>query len=702
MESRDSILPLIVSLAVALGVHLFALAGYAVYESAPDSATQRTVEPAPDLTVTDLLASESRTAGEPATLTATIRNVGDIGVDAVTIDLLIDGRTEQSVVVHPRRGGLEAFNQIFTHTVTEPGVHSVRIVVDPADTIEESDETNNDLEALFVWSDPARDSQSETLPADLAVATFVVPKPRIAGEPARLLGKIANLGASIEEPVGVAVLIDGELVATGVIAEPIPTAGIVGVELPITVAEAGDYEVTLIVDPARAIDDVDLANNRLTRTIRFDPPGVDMKAGQLEDSPVDVNWIAYEDYQELLARKARFDQATTQREVDPVKNAPTPHDPTPPAPKPSPEASRPQPKAVAVVADPSAAEAIVKPSPEPEKPTQPDDPTDPNVTEPREAPPMKKPTPDTEAAAPTQGEPVDPSRIDPTPNVGETPNTVVDNKPNTPDKKPTPAPPDTGTPDREVALLTPPIKPETGDNPLLPEFTPKTDPAQDEAMRKAPDKPVDPEADPAEKSSAIESKEPGDRVPALPLEPKPDERPGSPTDKPTDKSESDRKTEQPDKPKDPKEPTDGAKPKPEQEPTVTVKPSPANPAASPNESRPTSAPKEERESDPVTRIETQTVRPGEVVARKGLRINTIGPRYSAIARRTAVPANPTAIVSFDRTGKVVNVKLIRSTGFDNVDGPLITAMYKWTAEGPLLKHVAKTWDVPFNIQMGYE
>lgn len=702
MESRNSILPLAASLALALGVHLFALAGYAVYESAPASPADRTLEPAPDLTVTDLVASEPRTAGEPAALTATLRNVGDKPTDAVAIDLIIDGQTEQSVVINPPRGGLEPFRHTFTHVVTEPGVHAVRIVVDPANAIDEIDETNNELETLFVWSDPAHDPKSEALPIDLAVATFVVPKPRIAGEPARLLGKIANLGAPIDVPVGVGVLVNGELVATGVINDPVPTAGIIDVELPITVAEPGDYDITLIVDPARALDDLDLDNNRLTRTVRFDPPGVEMKAGQLEDSPVDVNWIAYEDYKELLARKARFDQATTQREVDPVKNAPTPHDPTPPAPKPSPEASRPQPKAVAVVTDPSAAEAIVKPSPEPEKPTQPDEPTDPDVTEPREAPPMTKPTPDTEAAAPTQGEPVGPSRIDATPEVGEKPNPVVDNKPNTPDTKPTPAPPDTGAPDRTVALLTPPIKPEPGDNPLIPEFTPKTDPAKEEAMRNAPDKPVDPEADPAEKSSAVDSSEPGDRVAALPLEPKPDQRPGSPTDRPTDKPEPDRKTEQPDKPKDPKEPTDGAEPKPEQEPTVTVKPSPANPAKSPQESRPTSAPKEERESDPVTRIETQTVRPGSVIARKGLRINTVGPRYSAIARRTSAPANPTAIVSFDRTGKVVNVKLVRSTGYDNVDGPLITAMYKWTAEGPLLKHVAKTWDVPFNIQLGYE
>lgn len=695
MDSHDSILPLVVSLALALGVHLAALAGYAIVES---GATDRAIEPsppAPDLSPTDLAASEPRTTGEPVSITTTLRNAGDAPTESFEIELFLDDRSVARFTRHALLAPGASFDHTFVHTVDKAGAYRVRIVADPGEAIDESDETNNELEAVFVWTDAG----SETSGVDLAVASLAVPKPRIAGEPATLIGKIANLGAATDGPAGVAALIDGELVARGTTPGPIPTGGVVDVELPFTIDEPGEHKVTLIADHARAFDDIDLTNNRRTIIVRFNEPAAEIEPGQLEDSPVDVNWISYEDHQELLAAKAKIDQAVTQTQVDPVENAPTPLDPTPLSPRPSPAPSQPQPERPEVAKrDPQAERSVLTPMPD--DPTQPEKPLDPKPTDPTQAPALKDPTPDAKATAPTENLPVDPNKIAPTHKQDTTPDPVVDRTPN-PD--PAATVPETGKPDRVVDIKTPPIDAPPGPDPVLPEHTDKTDPVDDKTMRTAPDAPEHPKAKPSDESSKVEAEREERLVAALPLPPDPDAKPASPETEKSPDTKPDRETARPDKPVDEKKPAaDGSDPSPKTEPSEAIDPSPARPEASPTESRPTSAPKTEREAPPVTRIENVTVRPGEVVARKGLRINTVVPRYSAIARRTAAPGNPIALVSFDRTGKVVNVRLLRSTGYDNIDGPLVTAMYKWSAEGPLLKHVAKTWDVTFNIDMGVE
>ncbi|MBM4109493.1 MAG: hypothetical protein FJ255_11920 [Phycisphaerae bacterium] len=88
-----------------------------------------------------------------------------------------------------------------------------------------------------------------------------------------------------------------------------------------------------------------------------------------------------------------------------------------------------------------------------------------------------------------------------------------------------------------------------------------------------------------------------------------------------------------------------------------------------------------RESDAVSATLIPDAVPGRPLAAHGLRITTVRPRWPISTRLTRDPANPTVRVSFSRAGRVINVEFVRPTGFEDVDEPLRTALYKWTATG---------------------
>jgi hypothetical protein len=112
---------------------------------------------------------------------------------------------------------------------------------------------------------------------------------------------------------------------------------------------------------------------------------------------------------------------------------------------------------------------------------------------------------------------------------------------------------------------------------------------------------------------------------------------------------------------------------------------PGSPSAS---AKPTSAAKSDREAPPVTIIPgIIELRPGEVLVSKGIEIKTVVPRPSNIARRSTLPRNPEATLTFNRNGEVINVVLTRSTGADNWDSPVITSLLKWTATGERIENL---------------
>lgn len=83
---------------------------------------------------------------------------------------------------------------------------------------------------------------------------------------------------------------------------------------------------------------------------------------------------------------------------------------------------------------------------------------------------------------------------------------------------------------------------------------------------------------------------------------------------------------------------------------------------------------------------------GKVLAAEGLDIQTREPKLGISTTLLRRAANPTVQITFGADGKVVragfatNGPLIYNTGFDDVDQPLMSAIYTWTARG---KHLAE-------------
>lgn len=97
----------------------------------------------------------------------------------------------------------------------------------------------------------------------------------------------------------------------------------------------------------------------------------------------------------------------------------------------------------------------------------------------------------------------------------------------------------------------------------------------------------------------------------------------------------------------------------------------------------------DRESDFAAIQEAVTVRFGRPLSTKGLEIKTVRPRYSQYTKLTATPRSPVIKVRFDQTGRVVSAEYVRTSGYTDVDRPLLDAIYQWRAAGSTLELLGK-------------
>lgn len=141
----------------------------------------------------------------------------------------------------------------------------------------------------------------------------------------------------------------------------------------------------------------------------------------------------------------------------------------------------------------------------------------------------------------------------------------------------------------------------------------------------------------------------------------------------------------------------------EQEPAEAVRereqaePTPAEPAreqsrpapeATPAQANPTSAPRSEAEAPPTdVNEQPERVHAGGVIAAEGIRIITAQPVFSVVTRASTIPKNPLVRVTFNAQGVVTKAQILRSSGSENVDGPILASLYKWRAEGEHLSKV---------------
>jgi len=72
---------------------------------------------------------------------------------------------------------------------------------------------------------------------------------------------------------------------------------------------------------------------------------------------------------------------------------------------------------------------------------------------------------------------------------------------------------------------------------------------------------------------------------------------------------------------------------------------------------------------------------GKPAAREGVYIETVRPQWTILTTLTTRPRNPLIVVHFNSRGRVAYAEIIESSGSRNVDGPLLNAIYNWTARG---------------------
>ncbi len=120
-----------------------------------------------------------------------------------------------------------------------------------------------------------------------------------------------------------------------------------------------------------------------------------------------------------------------------------------------------------------------------------------------------------------------------------------------------------------------------------------------------------------------------------------------------------------------------------------------------NPARPTAAARSDRESIPVKlHSDTNSVVPGGVLVGEGIRIKTALPRFSVVTRVSAVPHNPIAKILFNpQDGHVIEAKLIRSSGYPNVDGPVLASLYKWRASGQRLADLGHVFEMQVELRL---
>ncbi len=100
--------------------------------------------------------------------------------------------------------------------------------------------------------------------------------------------------------------------------------------------------------------------------------------------------------------------------------------------------------------------------------------------------------------------------------------------------------------------------------------------------------------------------------------------------------------------------------------------------------------KSDKESDAASIEQMLVIRPGMPAAAEGLEIITRRPNFTRLTRVTSLPGNPILRIVFRRDGRVRLAEVLRSSGSEDVDGPVLNAVYNWQAKGKVLDALPKT------------
>lgn len=110
--------------------------------------------------------------------------------------------------------------------------------------------------------------------------------------------------------------------------------------------------------------------------------------------------------------------------------------------------------------------------------------------------------------------------------------------------------------------------------------------------------------------------------------------------------------------------------------------------------------KSDRESDATSVVDAppSTWRNGKPLARKGVEVKTRKPELPILTRLTTSPANPVCEIIFGRDGVPVTCRILQSSGYPDIDGPVLDALYRWRAKGSQLDKLAPGKTLPFRVR----
>lgn len=108
----------------------------------------------------------------------------------------------------------------------------------------------------------------------------------------------------------------------------------------------------------------------------------------------------------------------------------------------------------------------------------------------------------------------------------------------------------------------------------------------------------------------------------------------------------------------------------------------------------------DREATPTSlQVDYRALVQGRPLAREGLELLPRAPTFTTLTRLTAVPANPIVELSFDRRGVPEVCRIVRSSGYTDVDTSVRTSLYRWRARGEALRDLedGETIDIRIRI-----
>ncbi|MDZ4831306.1 MAG: hypothetical protein SGJ09_14050 [Phycisphaerae bacterium] len=389
----------------------------------------------------------------------------------------------------------------------------------------------------------------------------------------------------------------------------------------------------------------------------------EIRLGIAKSANATVNWIGYEDYQEHLAQLAEIEQAALRVNIagdEGVATAPTSG---PPGPDATAVASAPAP---AVEATPETATPDTPAAAKPENETtkSPPAPAEPATAPPPPATePVDHPAPTPESPPTPEPAPVPEPRSDPVPTPEPVPTPAPMPEPSTIPDPSAPQPPSDPEPD-PIPVATPSAVP--------PPTAPAPEPAPDPAPASAPEPQPEPQTGP--------------------------ELPPEPTAKPTPNQDP---SEEPSE-----EPSEAPAAEPSNQPIrPPSSPSPPPAAASPAG---TSAPDpvgtgdiSDSESDPTSlqSVPASQWKNGRPIAAQGLAIKTRKPRFTTLTMVTANPRNPIVEIRFEKDGKPSKITFLRSSGHQDIDGPILDAITGWRASGKALEKLKAGDSVAIKLRL---